>query len=479
MDVLAMEKTPVLSDKPLGSGSAFGQATGTSYVNPERQLKLIIAALFLPEGLSFFIGDFRLTVVRVLLIIFTTTTVLRYLRGPARVFVLSDLLAPAAAVWMLLASTVTEGFAGLKGASIAAVEFTGCYYAFRFSLGPINSSVRIVRFACKVMVVVIAIALLDPLTGKLFTYEFAKGLTGYAKPFLEEALAQHAEALFRDGVLRAMGPMEHSILFGCVCAWFGTLAFFTFPYRFFGWSIAVFALVGLWYSQARGAWVAYVMAFGLSGYYVVTKRFPVMRWKLIGSAAALALAAIFSVSGSPIATLMKLGGLSPAAAYYRQAIWATAGPLVAHSPLFGIGSTWDWQANTDLYGPSVDAFWLQNSMAYGIPASLLVFLTMVSPFWRGPIDNSPNLSPEERRLSVGLGIVTATAVLMGFIVHFWGVCWVLIGAFPAIRANLAEAATLRHRTAQALNGRRRVEATGRKNYQFAPRKLISFEVPKR
>src|ERR1700687_2104522 len=463
MDVVEVEnKTSALSDRPLGAGSTIGQATARSHVIPELHLKLIIAALFLPEGLSFFIGEFRLTVVRVLLIIFSTTTLLRYRRGPARVFVLSDLLALAAAVWMLVAITVTEGFAGLKGASIAAIEFTGCYYVFRYSLGPINSSVRIVRFACKTMVVVIAIALLDPLTGKLFTYELAKGLTGYTKLLVEEALAQQAEALFRDGLLPAMGPLEHSILFGCVCAWFGTIAFFTFPYRLFGWSIAVFALVGLWFSQARGAWLAYVVAFGLSGYYAVTKGFP-MRWKLIGSAAGLALAAIFSVSGAPIATLMRLGGRSPAAAHYRQGIWAAAGPLVAHSPLFGIGSSWDWQASSDLYGPSVDSFWLQNSMTYGIPASLLVFLTMVTPFWRGLIDNSPNLSPEEKRLSVALGIVTTTTVLLGFIVYFWGVCWILIGAFAAIRANLAEAATLRHRAAQALNGHRRLEATGRKN----------------
>ena len=476
-----MEKTPALSNKPLGSGSAFGfacratlqqpqvgQATARSYSAPELHLKLIIAALFLPEGLSFFIGDFRLTVARVLLIIFSTTTVLRYLSGPARVCTLSDLMALAAAVWMLIAGTVSGGIDGLKGAGIAAVEFTGCYYAFRYSLGPINSSVRIVRFACKTIVVVIAIALLDPLTGKLFTYELVKGLTGYMKPLVEEGLAEHAEALFRDGLIRATGPLEHSILFGCVCAWFGTLAFFTFPYRLFGWSIAVFALVGLWFSEARGAWVAYIMAVGLSGYYAFTRRFPV-RWRLIGLAASAAVAAIFFLSGSPIATLMKLGGLSPAAAYYRQAIWAAAGPLVAHSPLFGIGSSWDWQASSDLYGPSVDAFWLQNSMTYGIPGSLLIFLTMVSPFWRGHLDNSPYLSSEEKRMSVALGIVTVTAVFMGFIVHFWGVSYILIGAFPAIRANLAEAATLRHRAAQALNGHRRVEATERKSYQFAPR----------
>ena len=358
-----------------------------------------------------------------------------------------------AAFWMLVASTVTEGLTGLKGAGIEAIEFAGCYYVFRYSLGPINSAVRIVRFACKLVVVVIAIALLDPLTGTLFTYEFARQLTGYTKPGVAEALAVQADALFRDGLIRAEGPLEHSILFGCVCAWFGTLAFFTFR-SLFGWSIAVFALVGLWFSQARGAWVAYMMAVGLSGYYAFAKTFP-MRWRLIGSAAGVTVVAVFLFSGSPISTLMRLGGLSPEAAYYRQAIWIAAVPLVEHSPLFGIGTSWDWQASNDLYGPSVDAFWLRNSMTYGIPGTLLIFLTMASPFWRGPLDKSPFLSPEEKRLSVALGIVTTTAVFMGFIVHFWGVCWILIGAFPAIRANLAEAATLRQRAAQPLNGHRR------------------------
>jgi O-Antigen ligase len=474
MDVFEVQKSPALSEKTARLGSAFRfanravlqqqpqfgrTAAGRSGSIAELYLKLIIAALFLPEGLSFYIGESRLTVARILLIIFSATTLVRYLSGPARVFVLSDLAALAAAIWMLLAGTITEGFAGLKGASIAAIEFTGCYFAFRYSLGPINSSVRIVRFACKTMVVVIAIALLDPLTGKLFTYELAKGLTGYAKPGLEWGLALHVDALFRNGIIRAMGPLEHSILFGCVCAWFGTLAFFTFPHRLFGWSIAAFALVGLWYSQARGAWVAYLLAFGLSGYYVFTRDFP-MRWRLIGSAAAAAVIAIFLFSGSPIATLMKIAGLSPEAAWYREGIWHAAGPLVRQSPLFGIGSSWDWQASGDLFGPSVDAFWLQNTMTYGIPSTLLVFLTMVGSFWRGPIDNSPYLSVEEKRLSVALGIVITTAVLMGFIVHFWGICWILVGAFPAIRANLAEAATLRHQALQRLNGRRRVQAVG-------------------
>jgi hypothetical protein len=409
-----------------------------------------MATLFLPEGLSFFIGDFRLTVARILLMILSATAVLRWASGPLQIRLLSDVTALATAVWMLIAATITGGFDGLKGAGIAAIEFTGCYYAFRYSLGSINSSVRVMRFSCKVVAIVIVVALLDPLTGKLFTYELVKQLTGYAKPQVDGALAMHAETLFRDGLIRATGPLEHSIMFGCVCAWFGTLAFFVFPYQLFGWTIATGAIIGLWFSQARGAWVAYMMAFGLSGYYVLTKTFS-QRWKLIGAGVAAIVIAVCCLSGSPIATLMKLGGLSPSAAWYREAIWTTAGPLVARSPLFGIGSSWDWQANAALYGSSVDAFWLENSMLYGIPASLLVFVTMTSPFWRRSIDRSSYLSPEERRLSVALGIVITTAVFMGFIVHFWGVCWILIGAFPAIRANLNEAAILRRRAAQSLD----------------------------
>jgi hypothetical protein len=440
--------------------SASGRTEGH-----ELRLKLIIATLFLPEGMSFFIGDFRLTVVRVLLIVFSIGAAIDYMRKPARVFIMSDFWALAAAFSMLAASTATEGFAGLKGATIAAVEFAGCYYVFRYSLGPVNSSVRIVKFACKVIVVVVAVALLDPLTGQLFTYEVTKALTGYTKPLVEAGLAAHEEALFRDGLVRAMGPMEHSILFGCVCVWFGTLAFFTFPRRMFGWGVAFCVGIGLWFSQARGAWLGYVIAFAFSGYYIVTKS-STWRWRVIGSAGALLLFAVFTFSGAPIATLMKLGGLSPSAAYYRQAIWATAGPMLMHSPLFGLGSSWDWESNSDLYGPSVDAFWLQNSMNYGIPASVFVCLTMVAPFWRRPLDRCGFLSAEERRLSVALGIVTATAIFLGFIVHFWGACWILLGVFAGTRANLVEAAELRSRAAPTLTVEAATKAIGRKNYRF-------------
>lgn len=453
-----------MAQQYLGSGSAFplGYEHRRDYRRPRRavsrplssdefRLKLLLATLFLPEGLSFFIGDFRLSLTRVLLIVFCILAAVRVAqrsRASEVVCVPSDVFALVAGVWMILAATITGGLPGLKGAGISAVEFTGAYCVFRYLLPSADASVRVVKFGCLLMVLAVGLAVMDPLTDKLFTYEFVKGLTGYVKPVYEGALATRSETVFRNGVIRAMGPFEHSILFGAVCSWFGFLALCVFPFRLFGWIIAGIALTGLWITQARAPLLGYFIACALALFYVFTRGF-VARWKVLGLLVAVVLTAVFSFSGSPIATLMKLGGISPEAAWYRQAIWDTAVPIVAQSPILGIGITedWDWQANSALVGTSVDAFWLRAAMMYGIPGAVLIFLTMASASWLGPVDRSPYLSPSERRLSLALGIVTTIVIFLGFTVHYWGACWILSGIFPAMRANLAEAAILGQRAA--------------------------------
>ena len=419
----------------------------------ELYLKLLLVTIFLPEGLSFFVGDFRLSLARVLIFVFAIAAISRLSqrsKSRALVWVPSDIFALLAGIWMMLAATATGGFTGLKGAGIDAVVFTGAYLTFRYLLGPVDSSVRVARFSCKLIVVVIGVALLDPLTDKLFTYQFVKGITGYVKPSYEGALATMAETLYRDGVIRAMGPLEHSILFGAVCAWFGSLALTTFRSQLFGWVVAGIALTGVLFSQARSPLLGYLIGFALSIFYAGTPRFTA-RWKLVGVCVAAVLVVVFTFSGNPIVTLVRLCGVSPEAAWYRQAIWETGGPVVLGSPIFGIGASgdWNWQTHGALVSESVDAFWLANAMAYGIPGSTLVFLTMWGACWLGSIDKTRHLTREERRLSVALGIVMTIVTFLGFMVHYWGICWILIAVFAGMRANLAEAAVLRDRAARA------------------------------
>ena len=229
-----------------------------------------------------------------------------------------------------------------------ALEFTGTYYVFRRLLGPVDSSVRVIRFSCKLMIVVVALALLDPLSGRLFIRDLVNGLGLYVIPY-----NLSSELYFRHGLVRALGPMEHSILFAAACAWFGTLALCTFKPRRFGASVAGIALIGIWFSQSRGPLLAFAMAMSLAIYYSATKQFKA-RGKVLGTVVALGIGFVFVFSGNPIATLLRLSGVDAETGWYREAIWETAGPLVLGSPVFGVGlgDEWDWQANGDLVGSS-------------------------------------------------------------------------------------------------------------------------------
>jgi O-antigen ligase len=408
-------------------------------------LKCLIVALFLPEGFSFFIGDFRLSVARVLIIVLTIQATVQYFQKFAKAaFQPSDLFAVAAGLWMIIAPVIVQGADGLKGGGIIALEFSGTYWIFRHLLGPVDSSVRVVEFAIKLVFLIVALGLLDVFTGKLFTYESAKALTGYSKETFEWAKEVHSETMYRGGFVRAMGPLEHSILFGAVCAWFGTLAICTFPSRVLGWSVAGTAFLGIVVSQAQGPFVAYALSVALVAYYYVTNRF-FARWKVLGALGLFGAVFIFVFSSNPVATLLGLGGINPESGWYREAIWRAVVPLVLQSPILGMGVSgeWDWQASGELVGASVDSMWLRVAMTLGIPGSLLVLFTMISAYWNGPLDRSHYLSREERRLSVALGIVTVAAVFLGFTVHFWGTCWILLGVFAGMRANLAEAAVCR------------------------------------
>jgi DNA-binding MarR family transcriptional regulator len=403
----------------------------------EGWLCFLIATAFLPEELSIIIGDFRLPLVRVVLLVLLIPAMSRF--SSRAVTVPSDLFAIGAGIWMLTAAMITTGAAeGAKTAGALALEFTGTYLVVRSLLEAPDGAVRLVRFCCKVMIVVVALALLDPLTGQLFTHDTAGRITGYVKYY-----DPTSEAIIRDGLFRAMGPVEHSILFGAVCAWFGILALCTFKFSGFSIPFAAFAFIGEFFSQSRGAQAGYILGVGLIIYNFVLPTFAA-RWKIVIGLIISYVIAVFMYSSYPISTLLQFGGLDPEAGWYRSGIWMAAGPMVLASPLFGVGlNEWDWRSFDFLAGPSIDTVWLECAMWFGIPGSLLLFLTNVSAFWLGPLDRSPYLSNDEQRLSVALGIVVGILIFLGFIVHYWGTCWILMAVFPAVRAHLAEAAIIR------------------------------------
>jgi hypothetical protein len=439
----------------LGSASRSSAPHNLAFARPQRRdelyLKWLLVAAFLPQGLSFFIGDFRITVFRVLLILFPLIwgrLLINGFRSSARILVPSDLMMAAVAIWIVLSGIVTSGLsAGVKSSGIGAVEFVGVYYAFRFLLRSPDSSTRVMRFFCITMLIVTALALLDPILGRLVFIDISNafGLYGGVHKLVYPVYLE-SESYYRGGLVRAMGPMDHSILFGSACAWAGIIAVFIFASWRVGISAACFVLVGLWFSQSRGPLIAVAVAISLMIYHAATQWLP-SRGTILAVTAVLVGILLCVASGSPLATLTQVLGVGGETAWYREAIWSTAGSLVMHSPLFGLGpnSPWDWQSNPALSSGSVDAFWLKMAMDAGIVGSAMVFLAIVSAFWRGAVDKSSVLTAGERQLSRALALVVAAAVFLGFTVDFYGVTYSLLPMFAGVRASLAECAVVRRR----------------------------------
>lgn len=178
-------------------------------------LKVIALVLFLPQELSFFIGDLRLTAERLVLIILTPVILVQLLQRLTLRnyrFVASDLFVPLAAFWMFLGPVVTyDAEYSLHHSGPVVLEFLITYASTRVLLSQHGQAVRFVNMLCVLIAFVAMDGVLDTLSGRYITRELCGQFSSYG------GMPYNAD-LYRLGFLRATGPVEHPILFGFACA---------------------------------------------------------------------------------------------------------------------------------------------------------------------------------------------------------------------------------------------------------------------
>src|SRR6266851_7143378 len=178
-------------------------------------LKLIAITTFLPEELSFYILGLRFTAIRLILIVLTPLLLIRLgqrLAAGRYRFVLSDIFVFLEGFWMIYAPANVVGVGqALNHAGPTALEFCVGYMATRLLLSEHGHALSFAALLCRVIAIVALLALLDPLTNRSLIHYLASQLTGYQKPLV-------TVDIYRLGLLRATGPIEHAILFGFACA---------------------------------------------------------------------------------------------------------------------------------------------------------------------------------------------------------------------------------------------------------------------
>ena len=392
-------------------------------------LKLIAVTTFLPEELSFYILGLRLTAIRLILIVLTPLLLIRLgqrLAAGRYRFVLSDLFVFLAGFWMIYAPANVVGVGqALNHAGPTALEFCVGYMATRILLSEHGHALSFAALLCRVIAIVALLALLDPLTNRSLIHYLASQLTGYQKPLV-------TVDIYRLGLLRATGPIEHAILFGFACA-VGLLIAVSIPIRSRSFAIVACSL-GAIFAFSSAPLQGILLGFALLIYNRIMAGFS-LRWPALIGLGAAGIMTLFLVSDAPLSLMIRHLIYDPASGYYRMYVWTIAGAAVVQAPWFGLG--FGPYTDPDV-GHSVDSLWLMAAMQFGIPGSVLIALSMIGAASLPTSGRAVNLTPAESKLGTTLGILIFLTLFLAFTVDLWGTTWILSGLLIGVRAHLGE-----------------------------------------
>jgi hypothetical protein len=373
--------------------------------------KYVIALLFLPAFISFFS------------------------QGNRQVMA-CDVFVWTATLWMLAVKIGWSEQPGILAATGSdALAFVGSYMVARSFIYGEPSLKEFVRALKVVALVLIALSLLDTLTGTFFINGLMGKIFTDSRPFRAPAAGIH-RSLFGFVVLRAASTFGHPILYGTFCS-IAAAIFLSYD-RSIGQRVFYCGacLFGCLLSVSSAPILGFVMVVLLDCYDRLLYSYP-QRWTILYVALAPFVCASFILSDNPLTWLLRHVTADPVDAYYRLLAWQSAFDYIALSPIVGTDPI-TWSAN-EILGNTIDSVWLVMSLTYGLPMVALLLLASLSAC--GLLTRKINRSLvryEILRSRTGLSLVLFLFVYLGLTVHFWGAIWMFWGLCLGIRTSLEE-----------------------------------------
>jgi O-antigen ligase len=363
------------------------------------------------------IGPLRMSAYRILLCLAFLPCLFYWLCGKAGGIKAADISVIAFSAWIGVSLIAVNGQEGLQSAGIALLETLGPYFLARCCIRNADDF----RSFSKALFSLVAILL------PLVAIETATGWTATLHIFrILHPTFPDAGMTPRAGFWRAQGPYDHPILLGVVCG-----SAFTFTYLVLGYgksaarkygfagvvvlatacSLSSGPLLGIFLQVLVVGWKRLAGVIGLTTLWAAT-------------ILALAAAQVMSWVTNRSIVDMTIGRLTfdPMSYWFRNLIWEYGWSSVWNNPWLGTGLN-EW-IRPAWMPASIDNFWLYFSVKHGLPASLLIGLSVaicvVSVGMKGGLD---------KRLSDYRCAYLATVLslcMMGFTVHFWNAAYVLV-----------------------------------------------------
>ena len=400
---------------------------------------LAIFSFISPTEFSLEVSDLRLSLHRVVFLIFIPFAVWRLLARPDSRLKLYDIPFFGLAFWQTFAFTYHDGSAGFVFGGSWALESLGAYTIARAFIRDLETLQAAIRVVFCSIVVAGSLAVLDTLTGSYFTHEALRQFFGSG------AVAQ---VEFRKGIVRAGSTFDHPIHYGTYCAAMFALVWMSEPRRTWRYIRAAVIAVAAMLSMSS----APLLSLGVQGGLMiwnratasVSLRTPITLAIILG----LYVGATLVANRSPLQILISIATFDPWTGFYRMLIWEYGLENLWNSPWIGIGSA-DWERPKWMASSTIDAYWLVLPLRAGIPAFLLL-VTGIGLLGYGVAKRGRNARDGLRqRMSAGWMMSLVAVCLLGATVHFWNVPHALFYFFLGMGGALADPKALKRVIAPA------------------------------
>lgn len=388
-------------------------ATSRMDVSSNRPVLLAIFLVVLLIPINFTVATVLLNPLRILLLLVIIPLLLNYLRGAYGRFLWTDLLFLLYIFWMGITLYVNNPDRLVQQVGSSGLEFFGGYLIGRACVRNPDDFVRLIKWLCGIILVMLPFAILETQNGiPIILEQFRKipGLKTYAD-------IHHPPRL---GLLRAQVLLPHPIHFGLFCSTAFALVLIglkdeiTKTTRYLLTSMIGLSVV---LSVSSGAILAVVLQVILILWAWTFEKVK-KRWLYLAILFVVIYVAVDLLSNrSPIHVMMSYLTFSAHTAYWRSLIFEWGMVNVWNNPIFGIGLN-RWERVWFMTTSSVDNFWLLTAMRHGIPAFLFLVIGYLWFLFKiGRIDFAEDERLSRQRLAWMITFCSMTFTLAT--VHVW------------------------------------------------------------
>lgn len=378
---------------------------------------LFVVGLVIP--LFIYIGPLRLSVYRIVLLIFLFPAIIALFSGKAGKIRTPDIAIILICFWSSISYFVVHGVEPMiERVGILWVETWGSYLIARVYIRTPEAFLKMCRLLFLIALLLLPSTLIELQTGQNVVLEFFD-------KFGDSYTDKPKEPRF--GFDRVQGPFSHPIHFGVFFGALIGLVFYVIGYQtsWIGRGMRTILITFIGSTALSSGPLAAITAqiFFISWDRILSSLKS--RWKLLLILTVIAYIAIDIYSNrSPFEVFITYFAMNGGTAYNRIIIWVWGTKSIWENPIFGIGTSGDWERPFFVNSSSVDMFWIVPGMANGIPAWVLWFVLFFSIFI--PVARRKIQSDRVHNYRMGYICSMLGLFAVGWTVHFWDSIYALL-----------------------------------------------------